>query len=98
MNDFWRQRAVFLTGHTGFKGAWLCSWLSAMQANVVGYALAPDTTPNLFALLELPMRSQLADVRDAAVLREALRAANPHIGGGDWSCGSAPWKVWHGSP
>jgi CDP-glucose 4,6-dehydratase len=79
MNDFWRQRTVFLTGHTGFKGAWLSLWLREMGATVVGYALPPHSTPNLFGLLELSMESHLADVRDAASLRQALQAANPHI-------------------
>jgi CDP-glucose 4,6-dehydratase len=79
MNDFWRQRTVFLTGHTGFKGAWLSLWLREMGASVAGYALAPHTAPNLLELLGLPMRSQLADVRDAAALHAALHAANPHI-------------------
>lgn len=45
---FWKGKKVFLTGHTGFKGSWLSLWLSSMGADVTGYALAPNTTPNLF--------------------------------------------------
>jgi CDP-glucose 4,6-dehydratase len=79
MSDFWRDRTVFLTGHTGFKGAWLALWLRDMGAEVVGYALAPRTQPNLYSLLKIPMRSHIADVCDAGTLRGAMLAANPHI-------------------
>ena len=47
---FWSGRRVFVTGHTGFKGAWAVNWLARMGAKVTGYALAPETTPNLWAL------------------------------------------------
>ena len=43
--DFWRGKRVLLTGHTGFKGTWLCHWLHELGAEVFGYALAPDSTP-----------------------------------------------------
>jgi CDP-glucose 4,6-dehydratase len=79
MSDFWRDRTVFLTGHTGFKGAWLALWLREMGAEVVGYALAPQTQPNLYSLLNMPLHSHIADVRDASALREAMRAANPQV-------------------
>jgi len=49
--SFWRNRRVLLTGHTGFKGSWLCLWLERLGANVIGVALPPITNPNLFALL-----------------------------------------------
>ena len=48
VNEFWRGRRVFLTGHTGFKGSWLSLWLQHLGADLNGYALAPHTTPNLF--------------------------------------------------
>ena len=48
--DFWRDRRVFITGHTGFKGSWLCMLLHRVGANVAGYALDPPTQPSLFAL------------------------------------------------
>jgi CDP-glucose 4,6-dehydratase len=47
----WRNRRVLVTGHTGFKGSWLCLWLEKLGARVVGIALPPHTDPNLFTLL-----------------------------------------------
>ncbi len=79
MDDFWRQRRVFLTGHTGFKGAWLCLWLREMGAIVTGYALAPHTSPDLFSLLGHESGSIIGDIRDAADLRAAIREADPHV-------------------
>ncbi len=79
MSDFWRDRTVFLTGHTGFKGAWLALWLRELGAEVVGYALAPPTQPNLYSLLKMPIRSHIADIRDLGALREAMRTANPQV-------------------
>ena len=54
--DFWGGKRVFVTGHTGFKGAWLTSWLQHLGAGVTGYALAASSSPNLFALLGLQNR------------------------------------------
>ena len=79
MNEFWRQRRVFLTGHTGFKGAWLALWLREMGASVTGYALAPHTSPNLFTLLGPQVRSIIGDVRDSKALSAAMREADPQI-------------------
>ena len=47
-SDFWRGKRVFLTGHTGFKGSWIALWLQQLGAVVTGYALAPNTNPNMF--------------------------------------------------
>ncbi|HOE43846.1 MAG TPA: CDP-glucose 4,6-dehydratase, partial [Rhodoferax sp.] len=65
--DFWSGKRVLLTGHTGFKGAWLALWLQRLGAEVTGIALAPATRPSLFALLgDKPwMTSHLCDIRDA---------------------------------
>jgi CDP-glucose 4,6-dehydratase len=79
MSEFWRNRSVFLTGHTGFKGAWLSQWLRQLGAVVTGYALAPATQPNLFALMGGETRSIIGDVREPAKLREAMLAADPQI-------------------
>jgi CDP-glucose 4,6-dehydratase len=79
MDEFWRQRRVFLTGHTGFKGAWLRLWLHELGAIVTGYALASHTSPNLCALLEDGSRSVVGDVRDTAALHAALQEADPQI-------------------
>ena len=78
---FWRGKKVFLTGHTGFKGSWLTLWLQALGARVTGFALAPDTTPNLFTLgrVEDGIESIIGDIRDRALLAEAMKAASPDI-------------------
>ena len=74
-------RTVLVTGHTGFKGAWLSLWLRELGANVVGYALAPNTKPSLFEQLGLAklVDSRLGDVRDAALLEKILRETRPEI-------------------
>jgi CDP-glucose 4,6-dehydratase len=65
--DFWRGRKVLLTGHTGFKGAWLLFWLEAMGARVTGCSLAPEQPRSLFAELHAPERlaSETVDIRNA---------------------------------
>ncbi|MFT4095664.1 MAG: NAD-dependent epimerase/dehydratase family protein [Rhodoblastus sp.] len=80
-SSFWRDRRVFLTGHTGFKGAWLSLMLERLCARVTGYGLAPATDPSLYELARAG--DNLCDVRgdicDAAMLDGALRAADPDI-------------------
>jgi len=78
---FWKNRRVFITGHTGFKGSWLCLWLSMLGAKVTGYALKPPTNPSLFNLCEVDglVKSIIADVRDFKALNKAMLAANPEI-------------------
>ena len=78
---FWHGKKVFLTGHTGFKGSWLTLWLQALGARVTGFALAPDTTPNLFTLgrVEDGIGSIIGDIRDRALLTEAMKSASPDI-------------------
>jgi len=76
---FWKGRRVFLTGHTGFKGAWLCLWLRGMGASVTGYALAPVSSPNLWDIVGGDARSVIGDIRNQELLRDALLTANPHI-------------------
>lgn len=79
---FWAGKRVFLTGHTGFKGAWLALWLTDMGAQVHGYALAPEQPGSLFEQLALGARitrSTLADIRDSAPLHAAMQAANPDV-------------------
>jgi CDP-glucose 4,6-dehydratase len=79
--SFWKGKRVFLTGHTGFKGAWLTVWLESLGAKVTGYALKPPTKPSLFELCRLDRRikSNIGDVRDAAKLKRAMLAARPEI-------------------
>lgn len=78
---FWHGRRVFVTGHTGFKGAWLSLWLQQMGAELTGYALPPATSPNLFdvAGVERGMRSITGDVRDLPALQSAMQQAQPEV-------------------
>jgi len=78
---FWKGRRVFLTGHTGFKGAWLSLWLQHLGAVVRGYALAPETPRDLFVVagVEAGLAHETADVRDAAALAGAVKAFAPDI-------------------
>ncbi len=78
--DFWRGKRVLLTGHSGFKGAWLALWLERLGAHVIGLSLAPITQPNLPDLLCKPFTAdQLCDIRDAAGLQQRVQAAQPDI-------------------
>ena len=73
-------RRVLVSGHTGFKGSWLCLWLAALGARVTGLALAPDTEPAHCNLLGLTGIQDLrVDLRDAAAVRQALKQAQPEI-------------------
>ena len=79
---FWKDKKVFLTGHTGFKGGWLSLWLASMGAKVTGYALTPNTAPNLFDVLAIDSlieKSHIADIRDLASLQKAMSEAKPDI-------------------
>ena len=77
---FWRGKRVLLTGHTGFKGAWLALWLGRLGAEVTGLALAP-TSPSLYALAGLDARvaSRIADLRDAAAVERVVAESRPQI-------------------
>ena len=79
--QFWRGRRVLVTGHTGFKGAWLCYWLARMGARVVGLALAPNTDPSLFSEAGIGSRveSLIVDIRDLQATRTAIVGAKPEI-------------------
>uniref|UniRef100_A0A9E7ZVH5 CDP-glucose 4,6-dehydratase n=1 Tax=Bosea sp. NBC_00436 TaxID=2969620 RepID=A0A9E7ZVH5_9HYPH len=79
--SFWKNRKVFVTGHTGFKGAWLSLWLEALGADVTGYALDPPTEPNLFEQARVAecVHSIHGDVRDLAHLQAAMAACAPDV-------------------
>ena len=79
--NFWRGKRVLMTGHTGFKGSWLSLWLQSMDAQVVGYALAPPTNPSLFDVAEVGkgMTSIIGDIRDLEKLRAVFSEHKPEI-------------------
>ncbi len=78
---FWEAKRIFITGHTGFKGSWLCLWLHLLGAKVTGYALEPPTRPSLFKLCRIDrlVKSIIADVRDLKTLKREMLAAKPEI-------------------
>ena len=79
--DFWQNKKVFITGHTGFKGSWLSLWLSSLGAKVTGYALAPATNPALFELAKVRafVDSQFGDICDYQTMCEKMVQADPDI-------------------
>lgn len=79
--SFYQGKRVFVTGHTGFKGSWLCRVLINAGAQVTGYSLVPPTTPNLFSLADLDaqMTSVIGDIRDFGQLKQAFEIADPEI-------------------
>lgn len=78
---FWSGKRVFVTGHTGFKGSWLCLWLQHLGARVTGYALPPPSDPSLYedARVGQLIESVEGDVRDAPSLEAALQKSRPDI-------------------
>jgi CDP-glucose 4,6-dehydratase len=78
---FWKGRKVFLTGHTGFKGAWLALWLQLLGARVHGFSLQPGTTPSMFDACRIGdgMESEIGDIRDAALIRQAIERSGCEI-------------------
>ena len=78
---FWKDKKVFLTGHTGFKGSWLSLWLQSMGAQVKGYALSPPTTPALFTEANVAegMDSEIGDIRDLDATINSMNAFDPDV-------------------
>ena len=78
---FWDGRRVLVTGHTGFKGAWLTMWLASMGADVTGLSAGVPTEPSLYALCGVAgdARSVEADVRDAAVVHQVVARTKPDV-------------------
>ena len=81
MFNFYKNKKIFITGHTGFKGSWLCRILVLAGARVTGYALPPADNPNLFELSEISkdINSVFADIRDLETLKQTVLSAKPEI-------------------
>lgn len=79
--NFYKGKKVFVTGHTGFKGSWLCKILSNAGAEVTGYSLQPPTEPSLFEIAEIEkdVNSVIGDIRDYDSLKKAFDKAQPEI-------------------
>ena len=80
-SSFWKNKKVFLTGHTGFKGAWLSLWLQSIGAIIKGYSLEPNTTPNLFteASVGKDMESEVGDIRNLEQLTKSMVNFSPDV-------------------
>lgn len=78
---FWKGKKVLVTGHTGFKGSWLCLWLQKLEVEVIGYALSPPTQLNLFEDSDVAknMKSIIGDVRDLDKLKSTIEKHQPEI-------------------
>ena len=78
---FWKEKKVYLTGHTGFKGSWLSLWLQSIGAIVKGYSLEPKTDPALFNIAKVAdnMDSEIGDIRDLEKLQKSMVTFNPDI-------------------
>ena len=79
--SFYKGKRIFITGHTGFKGSWLCKMLANAGAVVTGYSLNPPTTPSLFEIagIEQDVQSVIGDIRDYKALEAAFNNVQPEI-------------------
>ena len=79
--SFYKGKKVLVTGHTGFKGSWLCRILVKAGAEVTGYSLEAPTDPNLFSMADVEnnINSVIGDIRDLAHLKEVFKEVQPEI-------------------
>lgn len=80
-SNFWKNKKVFITGHTGFKGSWMSIWLNMLGANVKGYSLQPPSEPSLFeeANVSLFLNSEINDIRIFNNLNKSIQEFSPEI-------------------
>jgi CDP-glucose 4,6-dehydratase len=81
-NNFWKNKKVFITGHTGFKGGWLSIWLKFLGAKVYGYSLNPITKPSIYKLTKLKKyvdESYIGNINDKIYLEKVISKTNPDI-------------------
>jgi CDP-glucose 4,6-dehydratase len=76
--NFYKNKRIFLTGHSGFKGSWLNLWLTSLGADVFGYSLEPETQPALYNVLNLK-NGIFADILDSEMLERTMKAFKPDI-------------------
>ena len=80
--EFWKGKRVFITGHTGFKGAWLSIWLASLGAEVHGYALEPPTDPSIYGLSDFEghgIKTTIGNLSDEQLLRSVVNDFNPEV-------------------
>ncbi len=80
LKKFWKNKKIFLTGHTGFKGSWLCIFLDLLGAKIEGYSLKPDKKINLFDLAKVSQlinNSVIGDIRDYTKLKKTISKFSP---------------------
>lgn len=79
--EFWKDKRVFVTGHTGLKGGWLSFWLNKLGARVTGYSLLPEYSPSFYSITELDglVESIIGDIRDSSALNLAIAQSQPEI-------------------
>lgn len=79
LKKYYNNKKVFLTGHTGFKGAWMLTWLQSLGAQIKGYSLAPEQKPNLYSIIrgDTLCNSVIADIRDKELLKQEILEFQP---------------------
>ena len=78
-NNVYQGKKVLVTGHTGFKGSWLCKWLEIMGADVIGFSLEPSTIPNHFNHINIKMNSVIGNIKDYDSLNEIFKKNKPEL-------------------
>ena len=77
--EIYKNKKIFITGNTGFKGSWLAAFLTNLQVNIEGYALAPETKPNHYSLLNIDYKTTIGDIEDKEKLYTTINKAQPDV-------------------